>query len=54
MSWCGILPQRNARPCPIWSRGDYRRFVCVEAATVGSPVRLAPGERWEGTQTLEA
>jgi glucose-6-phosphate 1-epimerase len=31
---------------------DYRRFVCVEAATVESPVRLAPGERWQGTQTL--
>jgi glucose-6-phosphate 1-epimerase len=31
---------------------DYQRFVCVEAATVGSPVRLAPGERWQGTQTL--
>ena len=31
---------------------DYRRFVCVEAATVGSPVHLAPGERWQGTQTL--
>lgn len=33
---------------------DYRRFVCVEAACVGAPVRLAPGERWEGTQTIVA
>ncbi len=33
---------------------DYRRFVCVEAAAVGAPVRLAPGARWEGTQTLVA
>ncbi len=31
---------------------DYRRFVCVEAACVGAPVRLAPGARWKGTQTL--
>ena len=31
---------------------DYRRFVCVEAAAVGAPIRLAPGERWQGTQTL--
>ncbi len=33
---------------------DYRRFVCVEAAAVGVPIRLAPGERWQGTQTLLA
>lgn len=32
----------------------YRRFVCVEAACVGAPVRLAPGERWEGAQTIAA
>jgi glucose-6-phosphate 1-epimerase len=33
---------------------DYRRFVCVEAAAVGRPIRLAPGERWMGTQALIA
>jgi glucose-6-phosphate 1-epimerase len=33
---------------------DYHRFVCIEAAVVGKPVRLAPGERWQGTQTLLA
>jgi len=31
---------------------DYYRFVCVEAAAVGAPIRLAPGERWQGTQAL--
>ncbi len=31
---------------------DYRRFVCVEAAAVGAPIQLAPGERWQGMQTL--
>jgi len=25
---------------------DYRRFVCIEAATLGVPVPLTPGERW--------
>ncbi len=30
----------------------YRRFVCVEAAVIAAPVRLAPGERWQGAQTL--
>jgi glucose-6-phosphate 1-epimerase len=33
---------------------DYRRFVCVEAAAVGQPIRLWPGERWMGTQALIA
>ncbi len=33
---------------------DYRRFVCVEAATYEEAVRLNPGERWEGVQSLEA
>ncbi len=33
---------------------DYRRFVCIEAAAVGAPVRLAPGKRWEGSQTVVA
>ena len=33
---------------------DYQRFVCVEAGVIGTPVSLAPGERWQGTQTLAA
>lgn len=33
---------------------DYQRFVCVEAAVIGTPVSLAPGARWQGTQTLVA
>jgi glucose-6-phosphate 1-epimerase len=33
---------------------DYRRFVCVEAVIVGAPIQLAPGGRWQGTQTLVA
>ena len=31
---------------------DYLKFVCVETATVGAPVELAPGATWEGSQTL--
>ncbi len=33
---------------------DYQRFVCVEAGVIGTPVSLAPGARWQGTQTLVA
>jgi glucose-6-phosphate 1-epimerase len=32
----------------------YRRFVCIEAAAIGQPVRLASGEGWQGSQTLSA
>lgn len=31
---------------------DFRRFICVEAATLGVPITLTPGEIWEGKQTL--
>ena len=33
---------------------DFLKFVCVETATVGAPVALAPGATWEGSQTLAA
>ncbi|GAC1630796.1 MAG: D-hexose-6-phosphate mutarotase [Nevskia sp.] len=32
--------------------GEWRRFVCIEPATIGRPVMLASGDRWEGSQTL--
>jgi len=32
--------------------GGYRRMLCVEAAVIGTPVRLEPAERWRGTQSL--
>ena len=30
----------------------YRRMVCIEAAVIGCPVTLQPGESWSGTQKL--
>jgi glucose-6-phosphate 1-epimerase len=32
--------------------GGWRHFVCIEAAAIAEPVRLAPGERWTGRQRL--
>lgn len=32
--------------------GNFNEFVCVEAATVGSPVDLAPGDQWSASQTM--
>ncbi|MBI3283396.1 MAG: D-hexose-6-phosphate mutarotase [Burkholderiales bacterium] len=33
--------------------GGERRMLCVEAAAIVQPVRLAAGERWRGSQTLD-
>ena len=30
----------------------YRQMLCIEAASIGQPVRLAPGESWAGLQSL--
>ena len=30
----------------------YKNMLCVEAACIAQPVQLAPGETWEGKQTL--
>tara|TARA_B100000405_G_scaffold186920_1_gene130884 strand:- start:209 stop:820 length:612 start_codon:yes stop_codon:yes gene_type:complete len=32
---------------------DYKKFVCVEAAAIETPVTLPAGERWECEQVLE-
>jgi glucose-6-phosphate 1-epimerase len=31
---------------------EYRHMLCVEAAVIDQPIRLAPGERWVGSQIL--
>jgi glucose-6-phosphate 1-epimerase len=46
-------PERAAS-LPDLAPGDERRFVCVEAAAVQTPVTLGAGRRWAGTQTLTA
>lgn len=33
---------------------DFRRFLCVEAALIERPARIAAGEQWWGRQTLVA
>jgi glucose-6-phosphate 1-epimerase len=30
----------------------WRHFVCIEAAAIGTPVQLAPGEIWSGMQAF--
>ncbi len=33
--------------------GDWQRFLCVEAAAIGAPITLAPGQEWVGRQDFE-
>lgn len=33
-------------------RNGFRQMVCVEAARIGRPVVLTPGQRWQGRQSL--
>jgi glucose-6-phosphate 1-epimerase len=37
---------------PDLADDEYLRMLCVEAANAATPVRLEPGARWVGTQTL--
>jgi glucose-6-phosphate 1-epimerase len=46
-------PQKAAALSDL-TRGDEARFVCVEAAAIGAPPRLTPGQRWRGAQRLTA
>ena len=46
-------PERAAALADL-EPGGWLRMLCVEAAAIGTPVRLEPGERWTGQQTLTA
>lgn len=41
-----------ARSLPDLGDDEYLKMLCVESANAGAPVRLPPGERWTGTQTI--
>lgn len=44
-------PQQAAKLADLPDEG-WQDFICIEAAQIGSPVRLTPGEEWAGMQTL--
>ena len=46
-------PQK-ARALPDLADDEWTRMLCIEAAVVGTPVQLAPGDAWSGGQTLTA
>jgi glucose-6-phosphate 1-epimerase len=39
---------------PDLAPGGWLRMLCIEAAQIGAPVILEPGERWTGQQMLTA
>jgi glucose-6-phosphate 1-epimerase len=45
-------PEKCARLGDMEPDG-YLQFVCIEAAAAARPVQLAPGETWQGTQSLD-
>jgi glucose-6-phosphate 1-epimerase len=42
----------RAAALPDLPDDDWRRMLCIEAARIGRPIRLAPGAHWQGSQTL--
>lgn len=60
------VTQNNFKDTVVWNPGiekarqlhdlqsnGYQCFVCIEAAAVSQPIRLASGMRWHGTQQLQ-
>jgi glucose-6-phosphate 1-epimerase len=44
----------KCRLLPDMPNDAYKHMLCVEAAAVARPLRLEPGEKWVGSQTLTA
>lgn len=44
-------PQQAAKLADLPDQ-DWQHMLCIEAAQIGTPVRLAPGAEWAGLQTL--
>jgi glucose-6-phosphate 1-epimerase len=47
-------PGPGASLPPDLDAGEWRNFLCVEAAVASAPMSLAPGAMWTAAQTLEA
>ena len=45
--------EERAARIPDLEPEGYRHMLCIEAAVVGTPVRLSPGQGWRGGQRVE-
>lgn len=45
---------KKAKAMSDFGDDEYKRMVCVEAATIEKPVTLKPGEEWTGKLELSA
>lgn len=45
---------RKAKAMADFGDDEYKHMLCVEAAAVGQPITLKPGEEWRGRQELSA
>ncbi|MFT3800327.1 MAG: D-hexose-6-phosphate mutarotase [Burkholderiaceae bacterium] len=64
---CVDLTMRGFEDAVVWNpgphkaaqlndlpRNGYRQMVCIEAARIGRPITLEPGQSWTGSQTLHS
>jgi len=62
-----VVHSRNFPDLVVWNPGEHkaaaladldpdgwRQMLCLEAASIATPVQLAPGARWRAAQKLEA
>jgi len=47
-------PWTNAAKLPDMEPDGYVNMLCVESASIGTPVTVKPHDRWRGTQLLRA
>ncbi|KAJ7549723.1 hypothetical protein O6H91_07G065100 [Diphasiastrum complanatum] len=46
--------EKRAKAITDLGDDDYKHMLCVEAAAIGKPITLKPGEEWKGRQELSA
>jgi glucose-6-phosphate 1-epimerase len=51
--WCGTPARSAPPPWPDMPDDDWLQMLCVEAAQIGRPVTLAPGQEWVARQGFE-
>ena len=48
------IGEKRASSLSDLGKGEWDKYVCLEAAQIGKPVKLAPSASWAGGQTFKA